>query len=545
MSGYQIPISADGLALIAKGLEDSATAADHLSRSAASANQNIRELGKARINRNTLGGRDPGDTSLGGGIKYATNLPQERADRAQLDAYFAGKARGQTPVTTRDIVRADDSERLRRTPNNGPRDRVFQLSRGAHQQYDLAVRRLRTATESGDNGLIEDAQAAVRRAEKALQNQRKTLDGPKPKNREDYIMEAFMTSRVGPGGQLLPLVNRLRKAGLTSAEDLQEKFGMNAGDAAKMAPFIQAAAKLALPVAGAIAGVGAAFALAEYSAATYRKVGGAYWTAGGTPGETAQMLGIGGDNAAQKAMSLGSALQQGTYGASYMRGKGVVDLGPYTVDKASNYIRAIDELRKIKTDKQAIRVARDLGMTDDLWMRDLSQPDFERRKSSMAGLGDPGYRAQAATYQNNKDILGNNLERLGAELGNIFTPIINSGAKGLANTFDSGFWKGFIPRPGRQSMWSGREWWNKYVFEGDNPFGNNAPQAPKGPKGTKMDASGTPWMNGQPVRTDAGPNYGNLGARGAGAMPPPGMVQNWLNQGFDQRAIALGAISLS
>lgn len=72
------------------------------------------------------------------------------------------------------------------------------------------------------------------------------------------------------------------------------------------------------------------------------------------------------------ANSLGERLRAGGIGASMMRSKGIVDYGPYTIDKVSNLTRAINVLAGIQDKSYRVMIARDLGLDAYLRLADAS-----------------------------------------------------------------------------------------------------------------------------------------------------------------------------
>ncbi|RYG37851.1 hypothetical protein EON81_05365 [bacterium] len=240
--------------------------------------------------------------------------------------------------------------------------------------------------------------------------------------------------------------------------DLKQKMedkGLDPSSAAKLAPMVANIAKLAFPglVVGATIGVGAM--LAEMGAAKMREGSRLFYGLGSDP-KTAGIAGAlgraSGVDAVSKARSLGEALMQGSYGSAYLRSKGINDAGSLTVDKGTNYVRAIDELRRIKSDREAIRVARDVGLEDELWMRDLSNNSYRRLRDSGSRAGSPDERRSEAEYRASKEEFGSNWDRLwrGAS-----QPIVDLGTafvRGVNNTFDSGYW----------SKFGSKEWVEKY-----------------------------------------------------------------------------------
>ena len=94
------------------------------------------------------------------------------------------------------IQDAEKEEKARRTPNNGPRDRLFQFYEGPQGRLSKARRAEEIATATGDDGLMKDARLRTLRAEQAVARQEQALEGGN--SREALIWDALMTSRIGP-----------------------------------------------------------------------------------------------------------------------------------------------------------------------------------------------------------------------------------------------------------------------------------------------------------------------------------------------------------
>jgi len=316
---------------------------------------------------------------------------------------------------------------------------------GPHQRAFEAEQLLQNALTSGDPRKIRDAEIYSAKTRAA----RDKADAP-PKTKNDLMFEAFISSRIGPGGQLLPLISKLKAAGTTQQQLQQHFIGMGADPdmAAKIAPMAARIAANALPIALAATGVAAGVAgvamVTNRALEMNRASGSAYWTGGGSARATGQGMALSnfvGKDLGSAAVGFGDQLRQGSYGAGYFRSRGITDLGPYTTDKTSNYIRGIDELRRIKSDQEAIRIARDTGMTDELRYRDLSDPTYERLKRSMGDRATPEARKAAAEFDANKAEFDNQWDKFTAEIGNTFIPAGTAFTQGLNNTTDPDFWR--------------------------------------------------------------------------------------------------------
>lgn len=287
-------------------------------------------------------------------------------------------------------------------------------------------------------GLGDDAlrglDLAIARQTKRVARSEKELSGGKTQG--EKLLDALMTSRVtmGMGGrmQFAPLFGKLASAGLVDPSKYMgalDKFANTPG-------VLSAVTKLAIPAAVAAAGAVGVYRLAEASAASMRSGSAAFWTSGGTPRETGQLSAIGGflgmtaEQAAQRAVELGDRLRGGGYGASYLRSRGIVDQGIWTTDKATNFLKAIEALRTIKSDSQAIRVARDLGMSDVLRVRDISPGTYGRLKDSMGDYGSPSQRKAEANYNAQKETFSNYWDSMVRSIGEPLLGSINGVVSG-------------------------------------------------------------------------------------------------------------------
>jgi hypothetical protein len=296
------------------------------------------------------------------------------------------------------------------------------------------------------------AKLAHIRAMEAVTRANKKITDTVP-TQESKMHDLFMTSRVGPGGQLYPLVNRLHAAGLTTGDvgkmsGAMTGAGVSPAVAAKMAPIAASIAKNAMPLlmaAGGIAlGVGGAIAVgAAINGASnsflddVKAAGTIGYQTGSSPSDVARMRGIGaftGRNPGDAADSLAGALHNGSYGASVMAGKGIYDLGSFQGDRGSNYMKAIQALRSLPRE-QAIRVARDIGMSDEMWTYDLNN----KQMSELEGMYKP--KTQADINQANSAKIAKTKadvawDKASSAIGKVLTPL----SEGFANAINPENW---------------------------------------------------------------------------------------------------------
>jgi hypothetical protein len=174
-----------------------------------------------------------------------------------------------------------------------------------------------------------------------------------------------------------------------------QNMGFGAAAAAKVAPglvggasAVAALATAAMPLIGPAAIVGlvasASYAAASAAATTQRTAGGLYYSTGSSARDVARIRGLAGfagKDPGAAVDALAGALHNGSYGAAVAMSHGIVDKGSFTKDRGANYIRAIKMLRELP-ENQAIPVARDLGMTNELRLRDLSDDGMRRLENA-------------------------------------------------------------------------------------------------------------------------------------------------------------------
>lgn len=313
---------------------------------------------------------------------------------------------------------------------------IYTKQAEALERYNKALAENDALEQKNSKWALFKANNAVRAAERRMAMEAAGVP--------DWMATARVA--IGPGGklQMFPLLNRLIADGKFNASDVGGiadlggaggpggagggggdggAGGSGGGGGAGGFGGIGALGKIPkIPFLGPMIAVGVALegfrrALESFSGLV-RPQGQAGYTSGGTPQEIAQLSGIGRylgmtpEQAGNRAVALGDALRGGGFGAAYMRSKGIVDMGPYTIDKATNQLRVLDELRQIRSESQAVRVARDLGVSDQLWVRDLSDSDYRRLKDGARASGTPEMRRKAARWEATKAELGNWFDRI-------------------------------------------------------------------------------------------------------------------------------------
>jgi len=272
---------------------------------------------------------------------------------------------------------------------------------GPYSRLQSAQAKFAAITPGDTSPEARDVTLALRKAEMAAGRADKF---GKPISRSDALSNLFMTSRIGIGGEgfsMMPLMNKMFSPGNASA-----LFGEAAGASisAMAGPFAAAAAAIA----------GMTVAARAYSAFV-RDSAGAHYLGGGNADVTASargiagLAGMSGTDFAGRAVSFGDFLRSGGPGAGYFRSKGLIDRGWLQGDKTSNMIRAMDILRSEPSEDLAIRAAREAGLSDMMWMRDLSDDTYGRMKG-LYGPMSKSARRQSAEYDAKWAEIGGNVQ---------------------------------------------------------------------------------------------------------------------------------------
>lgn len=215
----------------------------------------------------------------------------------------------------------------------------------------------------------KDLSYSLKRAELAAAKAEKF---GQPLSRGEAMNELLMSSRISlkdGGVSMMPLVNRMMSYRSASA-----LFGESIGGNL---------AGMAVPLGAASAAIFTLTQAAHAFGEVVRDVTGTYYTGGGGSAGTgkamgaAAMLGMSGGDFANQAVGFGSTLRKGGYGSAYFRSKGLVDYGVYQTDKTTNFVKALDILRNEPNESTAIRVARDAGLSDYLWLRGVDEGTYQ------------------------------------------------------------------------------------------------------------------------------------------------------------------------
>jgi hypothetical protein len=83
-----------------------------------------------------------------------------------------------------------------------------------------------------------------------------------------------------------------------------------------------------------------------------------------------------GNGAAGQAAGFGDVLRSGTFSGAYFRNRGLIDYGPLTINKADNFINAIDIIRREKNKDLKSIIIRESGLSNQSAYVDASQSMF-------------------------------------------------------------------------------------------------------------------------------------------------------------------------
>lgn len=239
------------------------------------------------------------------------------------------------------------------------------------------------------------AQRAVDRAEKELNPQ------------SDSMRTMMMRTRLKIGN-FHPLIGDLVKNGLIDESKIDGFLARMGSNPAVMSSILKLAGGAGIAIGAGVAAFEGGKYLVNNFIDRQRNFANAYYSGGGNAGQASALGGFMGMDPSQtagKANEFGDRLRAGGYGASVMRSAGVIDLGRFTLNKFDNFIKAVDVLRNM-SERQAIMVARDMGMSDALWMRDLSPGAYAQLKHSRDWQDSPTARANAAQINATKERLG-------------------------------------------------------------------------------------------------------------------------------------------
>lgn len=305
-------------------------------------------------------------------------------------------------VASQAMQRARQPATMREIRPDNPWDRL----QAANTRYDLNSRL--GVSENRMRALDLErirAQRAVNRADREMNPVQ-----------DDPLKTMFMRTRlkIGPWH---PLVGDLVKNGLLDESKIDGFLGrIGSSQAAKAAVTRLSAA--ALPVLGTAAVGAAAIRLSLQGLQQTFDSGRGYYLGGGgrNYGAAAGIFspfGMDGRATAGVANEFGDRLRSGGFGAAWMRSQGVVDFGVYTLNKFDNLVKAIDKLRA--TDEStAIRVARDLGISDALWVRNLSDSSYRSIKNTGQWRNSPAAQLGSAEWEAAKTKVGDYWDQIKA-----------------------------------------------------------------------------------------------------------------------------------
>jgi hypothetical protein len=160
--------------------------------------------------------------------------------------------------------------------------------------------------------------------------------------------------------------------GVPSSIRLASNAGLYAAAAAG-APFAIGAA--------AVAGMAATVSYGRSVGAERRE---AMYATGSTAAQAGGLVAMG-NGAAGQAAGFGDVLRSGTFSGAYFRNRGLIDYGALTVNKADNFINAIDIIRREKNKDLKSIVIRESGLSNQSAYVDASERMFNDFSKEMKG----------------------------------------------------------------------------------------------------------------------------------------------------------------
>ena len=248
---------------------------------------------------------------------------------------------------------------------------------GPAQDLARAVADFQKAQASGDAAKMFDADLDVRKAQNRFTRAQKY---GQPKGMMDLVKDAFMTSRIGADGGLMPLVNRILP--------IISKLGP-VGIAVSM---VATAATALVKATSELARVFKEASMARYAAGTSYANSGAMESLGGA-------VGMSSGDIANVARQFSQVIAGGGYAAGVFRQFGIFDApGPYgKVDKFESLRDAVKVLMTLP-EKQAIRLARESGLEAFLPLRDADKDRVDALLNEQAKTLTPGAARASANF---------------------------------------------------------------------------------------------------------------------------------------------------
>lgn len=287
--------------------------------------------------------------------------------------------------------------------------RNLQNAVGPAQRLAKALTQLRAAQQNGAGGAqLFDAQHNAMQAQKSMARAQQQMN-PAAKSFGAKFMDVLKSSRFGvgsgAGGSLMPIVGQTMELLGPMASSLLGAVGIAYTAVKLMADAAQDAAK----------------SLSEFRASMFQS--------GGTAGETAQLKGIGtltGSDGADMARALANHLSQGGQASGFGASAGIHDFGTFDrTDKATNLLKMADYIRAIKSDEEAIRVARVEGVEPLLKLRDVAEnvyQDFKKAEQMAASVRTPQDIRNAADLNAEMARFGMEADTLGTRLKESLIP---------------------------------------------------------------------------------------------------------------------------
>jgi len=270
---------------------------------------------------------------------------------------------------------------------------------GPNQRLGQLYKQHFAATSAGNSAAVADIERAIARTERQV-NPRKT-------SAQDRLTRLVASTRIGSGGEIMPLVGQL---------------------AAATGPY-------GLVAAGALVAGKALYSLSAEAAQTVNRFTEFQYATGSTGAGSARLAGLGGaaglslDQTASLSASLSERLRSDPM-AQLFGGK--VGLGPALarpfdqVDEGERLVTAIEGLRRIVDRSERIRTARALGLESALPIANLSEGQYQFNKRNSETLtAMQNATTQAADFAAASDALSKQVDVAKSNFAGAFTPIVN------------------------------------------------------------------------------------------------------------------------
>ena len=180
----------------------------------------------------------------------------------------------------------------------------------------------------------------------------------------------------------------ITRGAVSLAQGAMQAGGVPAAVRTAANAFLFGAAAISVPAALGAAGAAGLVATAAMGRSIGAERREAMYATGSTAAQAGGLVAMG-NNAAGQAAGFGDVLRSGTFSGAYFRNRGLIDYGSLTVNKADNFINAIDIIRREKNRDLKSIIIRESGLSNQSAYVDASERmfnDFAREtKGSIVG----------------------------------------------------------------------------------------------------------------------------------------------------------------